>query len=380
MRFAERMGRVAASRTVRLTERIHQLRREGREILDLAVGEPHFPPPPEVIRATADALSAGHTRYGPVGGLPELRSAVAEQFEGCGPENILVTNGAKQALFALFQVICQPGDEVILSAPCWVSFAEQIRLAGGEPVLVPAKNGPVDPSAVSAAVSDRTVAVLVNSPSNPTGAVVDRKTWEALAGLVREKNLLLISDEAYADFVFTDPGLKSARELAEVRDRLVVVRSFSKSFSMTGFRVGYVVASPELIRELAKHQSHATGNVCTFAQYGALAALSLPPETVTARRDALRKLGWDAHARLSRWFAVSPPEGAFYLFPNISERLRSGESAEDFVADLLEETGVAVAPGEAFGGPGHLRISFAVTREVLDGGLARLEDFMESRS
>lgn len=380
MRFAKRMGRVAASRTVRLTERIHQLRSEGREILDLAVGEPHFPPPPEVIRATADALSAGHTRYGPVAGLPELRSAIAEQFEGCGPENILVTNGAKQALFALFQVICQPGDEVILSAPCWVSFAEQIRLAGGEPVLVSSQAGGMDPSAVSAAVSDRTVALLVNSPSNPTGAVADRKAWETLAGLARERDLLLISDEAYADFVFTDPGLDGAWDLAEIRDRLIVIRSFSKSFGMTGFRVGYAVASPELIRELAKHQSHATGNVCTFAQYGALAALSLPSDVVTARRDALRKLGQEAHARLSRWFAVSPPEGAFYLFPDISERLRPGETAEDFAGDLLEQTGVALTPGEAFGGPGHLRISFAATREVLERGLSRLEEFLEART
>jgi aspartate aminotransferase len=380
MRFAERMGRVAASRTVRLTERIHELRREGREILDLAVGEPHFPPPPEVIRATAEALSAGHTRYGPVGGLPALRSAVARQFEDGVSENILVTNGAKQALFALFQVICQAGDEVILSAPCWVSFAEQIRLAGGEPVLVPAGTGAVDPSAVSAAVSNRTVAVLVNSPSNPTGAVADRQTWAALADLARERNLLLISDEAYADFVFTDPDVMSAWELAAVRDRLVVVRSFSKSFSMTGFRVGYAVAPTALIRELAKHQSHATGNVCTFAQHGALAALSLPPETVAARRDALRELGAAAHARLSRWFEVAPPRGAFYLFPDISQRLRPGETAEDFAADLLEQTGVALTPGEAFGGPGHLRISFAVTREVLERGLARLHEFMEARS
>lgn len=380
MKIASRMGRVAPSRTVRLTERIHQLRSEGREILDLAVGEPHFPPLPEVIRATSAALAEGFTRYGPVAGLPTLRAAIAKEFDGCGLENILVANGAKQILFALFQVVCDPGDEVILSAPCWVSFAEQIRLAGGEPVLVPTRDGQPDPAAMAEAVSDRTVAILVNSPNNPTGAVYGRKNLEAAAALAAERDFWLISDEAYADFVFVDPGLAGLWELPAIRDRLAVVRSFSKSFSMTGFRVGYVVAPPELVRELAKHQSHSTGNVCTFAQYGALAALSLGPGTVAARRGELRELGRTAWSRVSRLFSCPEPQGAFYLFPDVSGRLRSGETAEDFTAALLEATGVALVPGEAFGGPGHVRISYSVTPELLDRGLTRLTEFVEGRS
>ena len=379
MKIAARMARVAPSRTVRLTERISRLRREGREILDLAVGEPHFPPPPEVMRATAAALSAGHVRYGPVGGLPELRAAIAGRFDGCAPENVLVSNGAKQVLFALFQIVCDPGDEVILPSPCWVSFAEQIRLAGGEPVLVPTRNGQLDPAAMAEAVSGRTVAILVNSPNNPTGAVYDRAGLEAVAALAVRRDLWLVSDEAYADFAFVETGLESLWALAGIRDRLAVVRSFSKSYAMTGFRVGYAVAPPALIREMAKHQSHATGNVCTFAQHGALAALSTGSETVAARREELRVPGRAAWSRISGLFACPEPQGAFYLFPDISGRLRPGETAEDFAAALLEATGVAVVPGEAFGGPGHVRISYAAPRDRLDRGLSRLIEFAEER-
>lgn len=372
MKISHRIACVETSRTVRFTSLIEQLRAEGREIINFAVGEPDFATPREIVEATKAALEHGHTRYGPVAGIGALRSALAGAFEGYGPDNILVANGSKQVLYAIFQVLLDPGDEVILPNPHWVSFSQQIRLAGGLPVTVASPGHQLDCRAIAAAVTPKTRVILVNSPNNPTGAVYPASDLARIARLACDRDLWIIADEAYEGFVYDGLESQSLFSFREIRDRLVVVRSFSKRFSMTGFRIGYGAGPEPIITALAKLQSHLTGNACTFAQYGALAALDLDAEVLKTWRGQLQEKRDIAYGYASRLFTCIRPQGAFYLFPDISARLENGQSAEDFAAFLLEKTGVAVVPGEAFGADGHIRISYAVPKEMLVEGFERM--------
>lgn len=239
MYISDKLKNLIPSGTVAFTALIQELRDEGRDVIDLAVGEPDFAVDPPVMDATRQALDNGYTRYGPVAGLPALRDKLSAEFEGYGSQNIIVTNGAKQGLFELFQVICDAGREVIIPTPCWVSFEHQVKLAGGVPVMVPTERHQLNVDAIAQAVSDQTVAILVNSPNNPTGAVYDSDSLRRIADICRRNDLWLISDEAYAAFVYGEKPFFSPFAFPDIRPRLIVVRSFSKTFAMTGFRVGY---------------------------------------------------------------------------------------------------------------------------------------------
>ncbi|MBT8339736.1 MAG: aminotransferase class I/II-fold pyridoxal phosphate-dependent enzyme, partial [Desulfatitalea sp.] len=263
-RFSSRIAAVSESRTTRIFAQADALRRKGREIISLAVGEPDFATPDAVIAATRQALTDQCTRYGPVPGEPELRCRLADAFDGLTADHIIVTNGAKQALFALFQVLCSPGDEVIVPVPCWVSFTEQIRLAGATPVMVATdERFQIDPDRVAREITPRTRAILVNSPNNPTGAVYPAETMTTLARLAADKGFYLIADEAYHAFVYDGQTHAAARDAAPDPDRVITVRSFSKHYNMTGFRIGYVAAEKNVIQALTRLQSHLSGNVCT---------------------------------------------------------------------------------------------------------------------
>jgi aspartate aminotransferase len=376
MKPARRVTRIQASPTAAFIPLIRELRRAGKDVINLAIGEPAFATPAAVAAATARALEEGATRYDAVGGLLALRQKLAEGFDGLGPEQIVITNGAKQALFSIFQTICDPGDEVILPSPCWVSFGAQVRLAGAEAVAVACRQDhQLDLRAIEAAIGPRTRALIVNSPNNPTGAVYPRQAFEALAALAAAHDLFIVSDEAYRDFVYPPHRSFSPWDLAAIRDRLIVVRSFSKAAAMTGFRVGYAAAGPEVAAALVRLQSHLCGNVCTFAQYGALAAAG----------DGSWQAEWLEHLERLKDFAVAQtaalfdclrPGGAFYLFPDVARRLAPGQSSQDFAMDLLRRAGVAMVPGEAFGAPGHLRICYAVAPERLAEAFARLRKIL----
>lgn len=372
MRLARRIARIDASPTAAFIPLMRELRRNGQDVINLAIGEPEFATPAPVVAATVHALENGHTRYDATGGLSALRQRLAADFEGLDPENIVVTNGAKQALFSIFQTICDPGDEVILPVPCWVSFGAQVRLAGAEPVSVPCRGDhQLDMEAIARAVGPRTRAIIVNSPNNPTGAVYPRQTFEALAQLACDNDFYIVADEAYRDFVYPPHEPFTAWSLTELRERLIVVRSFSKTAAMTGFRVGYIAAPGDLARALERLQSHLCGNVCTFVQYGAVVAAGnaswLKPWL--AELDGLRRF---ALAQTRALFDCTEPRGAFYLFPDVRPRLAVGEDSRDFALALLRQTGVAMVPGEAFGAPGHLRICYAAGREKLADAFQRL--------
>ncbi len=376
MKLSEKIESVEGSQTVAFTALIQQLRQEGREIIDLAVGEPEFDTPAPIIDATKKALDAQKTRYGPVNGLSDLRTRLAAQFGGYDIENILITNGSKQALFMIFQVICDPADEVIIPMPFWVSFIEQVKLAGGKPVPVATKDHQLNCEAIEAAVTPRTKAILINSPNNPSGAVYPLNDFEKIARLAADHNLFIVADEAYEAFVYDKYKYASLFDIEAARNRTIVTRSFSKSCSMTGFRIGYVAAATPIIEALSKIQSHLSGNVCTFAQYGALAALSLDDQLLSARCSELQQKRDIAFQYVSKLFPCIKPQGAFYIFPDVSAVLKNGETSEALAARLLKQAGVAVVPGEAFGMPTHLRISFAVSEDNLKDGLERIAEVL----
>jgi aspartate aminotransferase len=374
LKLSKRIQAIEGSKTARFIPLLEKLKREGRSVISLAIGEPMVDTPAAVIAATVDALNRQETRYSDMAGVTALRTALADRFDDCEPENIAVFNGSKQALYSIFQAICDPGDQVIIPVPCWVSFAEQIKLAGAEPVFVPTSGHQLDLDAMAAAVSSRTRAILINSPNNPTGAVYPQKDLERIARIAEEHDLFLVADEAYAWFVYDDFKYTSLYDLKATRSRLIVTRSFSKHFAMTGFRVGYAVAPAAVVAAMVRLHSHLTGNVCTFAQHGALAALVMDDTLLIKRRDDLQRQRDLAFDEVSRLFPCIRPQGAFYLFPDVSDHLAEGENSADFAARILEATGVAVVPGVDFGMDGHVRICFAAPVDRLVEAFKRIRE------
>lgn len=353
---------------------LQQLRKAGKDVIDLAVGEPAYGTPAEVIDATKQALDQGQTKYGPVAGLQELKSRLARQFEGYDAKNIIISNGSKQCLYTMFQAICDPSDEVIIPRPYWVSFPQQVKLAGGRPIFVDTRDHQLAVDKIEQAVSSKTRAILINSPNNPTGAVYPAQDLKKIARLALKHSLFILSDEAYSAYVYDGIQPASIFNVAEIRSRLIVTRSFSKSFNMTGFRIGYTAASRDVIGALNKLQSHVTGNVCSFAQYGALAALGLGKEKQERWRLDLERKRDYAYGKISGLFDCIKPQGAFYLFPDVTRQLDTGTTSADFARRLLEDFGVAVVPGEEFGMPGHIRISYAVSEDNLVSGLEKIAE------
>ncbi len=376
MNFSDRINRIETSRTARFIPLIQKLQDEGREIINLAVGEPSGDTLPEIIESTKKALDEKKTKYSAVPGIPELKTELSKIFEGYGPDNIIVSNGSKQSLFSIFQVICNPGDEVIIPRPCWVSFSQQVLLAGGKPVFVDTKNHQLDCEGIKKAITPETRAILINSPNNPTGAVYPKKDLEKVAQLSLEHEQYVISDEAYYDFVYDGLNNQSIFMFADAREKLIITRSFSKGYNMTGFRIGYIAAHVKIIKAVERFQSHATGNVCTFAQYGGLAALSVNRKIVLDRQAKLEKKRDIAYQHVCKTFKCIKPQGGFYLFPDISNKLKPGETSENFAGYLLENAGVAVVPGEAFSMDGHIRISYAVSEDILISGLEKIEEVL----
>jgi len=378
-KLSQRILKVSGSRTVHLSSVIDDLRRRGHDIINLGIGEPYESPFPDIAAKTAEALKGGETRYGPVSGIPELRDAVSQQFEGYDANNVIITNGSKQALYTALQVLCNPGDEVIIPRPCWVSFCEQIKLAGAIPVLVDTQSHQLDFRSLEGAINARTKVIIINSPNNPTGAVYPKEDLEKVTDLALTHDLYLISDEAYEAFVYDGWTHSSLFDFPQIRDRLIVAKSFSKTHCMTGFRIGYAAAPQEIISAMARLQSHLTGNVCTFVQHGALAAIKRDSSHFEKWRQSLQKKR-DMTLEIFKDSPCPTPHGAFYVFPDVSSLLKKGESSEGLAEEILQKVNVAVAPGEAFGGDGHIRICYAIEEQRLIEGLERLALVIRGRT
>ena len=383
VKLSHRAVALAESATLRVTRRASELRAQGVSVVDLGAGEPDFASPAVAVEAARRALAEGFTRYTPGSGLPELREALAESYRSrygapWQAAQSIVTVGGKAALFQLALALLEDGQEVVLPSPCWVSFPEQIRFAGARPVTVPTSGEDgfqIHAAPLLAAVTDRTRAILINSPCNPTGGVVSAEDLRRIVAAAAERGLLVISDETYERFVYDGPHASAAKLAAEFPETVVLVGSFSKTYAMTGWRIGYLLGPAPVVRAVEKVQSHATSNPTSFAMMGALAALRCAEAAVVemhaeyqARRDMLPAL-----LGAIPGFRCRPPNGAFYAFPDVSACFRPGlEGSLQLAEHLLESAGVAVVPGAAFGADDHLRISFACSRANLAAGLERI--------
>ncbi|MDE3084594.1 MAG: pyridoxal phosphate-dependent aminotransferase [Verrucomicrobiota bacterium] len=380
---------ISPSPTLAVDSKAKALIAAGEDVCSFAAGEPDFDTPDFIKNACAAALHAGKTKYAPTPGIAELRAAIATKYATdyglkVAPAQVVVSPGGKFSCYLAILAVCSPGDEVVIPAPYWVSYPEMVKLAGAVPrsVLADDKTGfRITPAQLEAAITPKTRLFILNSPSNPTGAVYTRAELEAIVAVALKHNLYILSDEIYEHLIYDGAGHHSASSFGpEAEVRTIIVSGFSKTYSMTGWRLGTLVAAAPIAKAAAELQSQTTSNATTFGQYGALAALkekektSAALKTMLAAFDRRRKF---LHAELNKIPGVSCllAQGAFYLFPNIS---KFGLGSQEFCAQLLEKEKVAAVPGSAFGAEGYLRLSYATGDEIIAKGVARLAKFCAS--
>jgi aspartate aminotransferase len=391
--FADRLSQITGSATLAVAAEADRLRRAGVDVVDLGAGEPDFDTPPHVKAAGIAAIEANFTRYTPAAGILELREAVCARYKAdygvaITPAEVLITAGGKQSLFNAALALFNPGDEVITHAPYWPTIPEQIKLAGAAPVIVRthAENGfELDPEAVIAAITPRTKAIVLNSPTNPTGALVSEEATRAIGDAAAARGIWVLVDLCYERLIYEPVPHNLVKILLEThRNKTVLCGSASKAYAMTGWRCGWTIAPTALIGACNTIQGHSTSNIASITQKAALAALTGPQDAVTRMLDEYRERRDLVHA----WLTGHPgircrkPSGAFYLMPDISEVLTPGgvRTSTQFAQALLEQARVAVTPGEAFDAPGHIRISYATSIEQLREGATRILKFAESVS
>ena len=388
--LAQRLKTLAPSATLAVQAKAKELRARGVDVISFGAGEPDFDTPHRIKEAAAAAMQCGHTKYTEVGGVSELRSAVCAKFKrdqglDYEPADILVSCGAKHSLFNLMVAVLDPGDEVIVPSPFWVSYPEQVRLVGGVPVVVEtveASGFDLDGERVRRAVTPRTKVIIVNSPNNPTGAVFSRSALEVVARIAIEHDLLLVSDECYEALTFEGHHRSVASLGPDVKARTLVVNTCSKAYAMTGWRIGFAAGPRALIRAMTDVQSQVTSNPSSIAQYAAVEALTGPQDDVAKMAgefDHRRRVivaGLNALPHVS----CAMPKGAFYAFANVSglfgRRTPNGQTlrgSADVTAFLLEHARVAVVPGVDFGSDAHIRLSYATSTDLIRGGLARMD-------
>ena len=389
--FAQRLSQVSASATLKVAAEASRLRRAGVDVVDFSAGEPDFPTPEHVKAAGKDAIDANFTRYTPAPGIPELRQAICDRYQAqygvdVTPAEVLMTVGGKQALFNTALALCDPDDEVITHAPYWPTIPEQIKLVGAVPVIVQTRSDDgfaVHAERILSAITPKTKAIILNSPANPTGALIEESAVAAIADVAAKRGLWVIVDLCYEQLIYEDVPHNLPKVLFDRhRDRTVLAGSASKSYAMTGWRCGWTIAPKELTAAFNVIQGQSTSNITSITQKAVLAAVSGSQDAVTKMLDEYRTRRDNIHA----WLTAHPgikcvkPKGAFYLFPNISGLLSKDvlRSSTDFAQALLEKEHVVVTPGEAFNAPGYLRISYATSMEQLREGADRLLRFAES--
>jgi len=365
---------------------VRRLRSEGRDILDFSAGQPDFPSPQPAKSAAQEAIEDDRTRYTATAGVAELRAAIVERFQRkrrltYGADQILVSPGAKASLYFACMTLLDPGDEALVPAPYWTSYPEQIRLAGAEPVFVSCSETQgfkLLAEQLEQAITPRTKLLLLNYPSNPTGACYERDELESLAEVCVRRGLWVIADEIYSELVYDNRRFASIAEVGpEIAERTVVVDGMSKTYAMTGWRIGYAAGPREVIAGMLKLQSHSTSNATSVSQWASVGALSMSDEELAPRLVEFERRRVEIVRGLSRLPGVSCelPEGAFYVFPNISGLFNSSiRNGDDLARYLLEQANVAVVPGEAFGSPQHVRFSYACPFDQIGEGMARIEE------
>ena len=387
--LAERMNRFSGSPSSALFARVAELKRQGKDIISLNVGEPDFDTPDYIKAAGMKAIAENFTRYTPASGIPELRRAIAKKLKEdngieYSPDEITVSVGAKQAISSALMVIAEPGDEVLLPIPCWVSYTEMIRLAGASPVFVPVREDDcaLDLDAIERAVTPHTKAIIICTPNNPTGAVYSEESLRRLADLAVKHDFFIVADEIYEKLVYDGAKHFSVASISkDVRDRVITVNGMSKAYAMTGWRIGYAAARSDIARGIAAIQSQTTTSASTISQKASLAALQGSQDTLRDMAAEFKRRKNYVVARLNAVPGIACPDakGAFYVFPDVRPYLgkdfggRKLGTAVDLCEYLLGEALVAVVPGEAFHMPGKIRISYSNSMENLEKALDRLE-------
>ena len=394
--LSDAINRIKPSPTVAMTGRVADLRAQGRDIIGLSAGEPDFDTPENIREAAKAAIDAGHTRYTAVDGMAELKRAIAAKFArenglNYAPDEISVGTGGKQILFNALLATLNPGDEVIIPAPYWVSYPDIVALAGGVPVILPcpAQNDfKLDPAALRAAITPRTKWLILNSPSNPTGAAYSADEMRALTDVLLDyPQVWVLADDIYEHLVFDGfTFVTPAQVEPRLKSRTLTMNGVSKAYAMTGWRIGYGAAPKELIRAMAKLQSQSTSNPSTISQYAALAALTGPQDYIDMSREAFQRRRDLVVAGLNECPGITcpMPQGAFYVYPSIEGLIGKVSAAgtpitddEVFANALLDETGVAIVFGAAFGLSPHFRVSYAASDDTLREAIARIKTFCE---
>jgi len=392
-RLSRRAAGVQPSVTLAVTSRAKALRAAGHDVVSLSAGEPDFDTPEHIKQAARDALAAGLTRYTPVDGLPELKQAVAAKLQqenglAYADEQILVSCGCKHSIYNLMQAVLDPGDEVIVPAPYWVSYPAMVQLAGGLPISIYAdasQDFRIQPEQLRRALTARTRMVLLNSPNNPTGACYRRAELEALGAVLEDfPQVVIVSDDIYEHVYWLDePFANLANAVPGLAERSVVCNGVSKAYAMTGWRIGYAAGPAGIIAAMGRIQSQSTSNPTSIAQAAAVAALTGNQAGVAENCRVFQQRHDYLHGRLNAMPHVQclPAQGTFYLFPDVSaaiERCRETEDDVAFAEYLVERAGVATVPGSAFGAEGHLRLSFATDMERLEDATGRLQRLLEA--
>lgn len=389
MELSNRVQTLSPSPTLAISATAAELKKAGHDIIGLGVGEPDFNTPEYIIKAAEKAMRQGHTGYTAAGGIPELKNAIINKFNNdnqlhYNPSEIIVTAGAKHGLFTLFQAILNEGDEVIVPAPYWVSFPEQIKLSGGKPVFVRAleeNNFKITKDQLESAITSKTKAVIINSPSNPTGMMYTKDELKKLGEVCLHHNILVISDEIYERLIYSgDTHVSMAQISDQLKKQTVVINGVSKSHAMTGWRIGYAAGPENIIKAMTNHASHVTSNPMTIAQYAALAAYEEETDSVTKMKKVFADRLDTLYALLIDIPGITcvKPNGAFYLFPNVKEAAQMNGFAhvDDWVKALLEEEMVALVPGSGFGSPDNVRLSYAASMEQLVEAAKRIKRFV----
>ena len=386
--IAERISTISVSSTLKVSADADRLRREGVDVVDFGAGEPDFPTPQNIKEAAMKAIEANFTKYTNAGGTPELREAICERHRldfgtNYSAAECLVTVGGKHAIFNLIQALVNPGDEVIIPVPYWVTYKDVVNYAGGVCVFVETneKTGfEVSASAIERHITPKTKLVIINSPCNPSGSVLSQEEFRKIFDLTSKRDIYLMTDECYCHFLYEDKPF-SITAVPGAKETVVVAGSLSKTYAMTGWRIGFALAPTPIIGAMMKLQSHSTSNPTSIAQKAALEAMRGPQDSVPAMLAEYRKRRDFVVGRLQQipGVTIAMPKGAFYAYPNISVAFGSGrvKNAMEFSTELLAKAHVAVVPGEAFGTNEHVRISYATSMGELQRGLDRIHQFID---
>jgi len=386
MKLASRVNQVTPSLTLAIDSLAKEMKKNGEDVCSFSAGEPDFDTPTHIKAAAKKALDEGKTRYGPAAGEAGLRKAIAEKLLqdnqlAYNADNVIVTNGGKQSLYNLIMALIEAGDEVIIPAPYWLSYPEMVTLAGGTSVIVNTSlenHYKITPEQLEAAITPKTKLFVLNSPSNPTGIVYTPEEIAALAEIVVEKDILVVSDEIYEKILYDGAIHRSIASFGpEIFQRSIISNGFAKAFSMTGWRVGYIAGPVEIVKAMTKIQSHSTSNVCTFAQYGAIAALASSQDCIEEMVKAFSERRQYILERVRAILGLDcpTPNGAFYVFIDISQ---TGLKSRDFCQKLLETQKVAAIPGIAFGADDCIRLSYATDLKTIEKGFDRIDQFIGS--